>query len=451
MKVEPIVTLNANREARTEKGERRVLTALPSIAMVVSQVVGVGIFLTPATMMRTLGSLWAALGMRVVMGALSAAGALCFAELSSRFPKAGGSYVYLRAAFGPRFAFVYGWMALLVIDPGLTAALGIGFAQYLLATIGASPGLTPAVAVATIVGFGLLTMSGMKTSAQAIQWTAAAKLLIVVVLVAAALFRMADANGSRESVAAAALTPGALAASLIAAFFAYGGWWDFGRMGEEVASPSRTMPIALVGGLALVTAIYALVSVAYTLGTSGPVPETDDAFVMHVGASLFGAAAGSLLSGMVVVAVAGSLAAVLLGSPRVYVAMARDGVFPERLARFDTGRGTVPASTILQVSLACGLVLLGTFNDILGYFVPCAVLFLGLAASAVLFLPRPDTRADVFRTPLHPLPIVIFLVMVVAILSLFLVGQPRQTLLGALVVALGIPVSRLVVPPQPPR
>ena len=93
-----------------------------------------GIFLTPATMMRTLGSPWAALAMWAVMGTLSAAGALCYAELSTRFPKAGGSYVYLREAFGPASAFVYGWMALLVMDPGLTAALGIGFAQYLLAT-----------------------------------------------------------------------------------------------------------------------------------------------------------------------------------------------------------------------------------------------------------------------------------------------------------------------------
>jgi hypothetical protein len=90
-------------------------------------------------------------------------------------------------------------------------------------------------------------------------------------------------------------------------------------------------------------------------------------------------------------------------------------------------------------------VLLGTFNDILGYFVPCAVFFLGLAATAVLILPRPETRADVFRTPLHPLPIALFLVMVVSILALFVAGQPRQTLLGALVVALGIPISHVVL------
>jgi basic amino acid/polyamine antiporter, APA family len=412
--------------------------------MVVSQVVGVGIFLTPATMMRTLGSPWSALAMWIVMGTLSAAGALCFAELSTRFPRAGGSYVYLREAFGPRCAFIYGWMALLVVDPGLTAALGIGFAQYLLASVGASTTLTPLVAVIAIVVFGLMTLAGMGISAGAMQWTAAAKLAIVVVLVVAALVRIRPTDVTAGTIAPVMLTPAALAASLIAAFFAFGGWWDLGRMGEEVESPRHTMPRALVGGLALVTVMYALVSVAYMLGASAPASTTDEAFVLHVGASLFGPTAGRLLSAMVVVAVVGSLAAVLLGSPRVYVAMARDGVFPESLARFNVGRGTVPASTIVQVSLASVLALLGTFNDILGYFVPCAVFFLGLAATAVLILPRPDASADVFRTPAHPLPVALFLVMVVSILALFVVGQPRQTLLGAAVVALGIPVSQLV-------
>jgi APA family basic amino acid/polyamine antiporter len=397
-------------------------------------------------MMRTLGSPWAALVMWGVMGTLSVAGALCYAELSTRFPSAGGSYIYLREAFGPRCAFIYGWMALLVVDPGLTAALGIGFAQYLLATLGAPPAMTPLVAIVAIGAFGLMTLAGMGTSARAMQWTAVAKLSIVVILVVAALIRVPEANIAAASATPAMLTPATLAASLIAAFFAFGGWWDLGRMGEEVESPRHTMPRALVGGLALVTTMYALVSIAYMLGSSGQPTGGDEAFVLRVGASLFGEAAGRLLSAMVVVAVVGSLAAALLGSPRVYVAMARDGVFPERLARFNLGKGTVPASTVVQVVLACSLVLLGTFNDIVGFFVPCAVFFLGLAATAVLILPRPgEARADVFRAPLHPLPVVLFLVMVVSILALLIAGQPRQTLLGAVVVALGIPVSRFVV------
>ena len=419
--------------------------------MVVSQVVGVGIFLTPATMMRTIGSASGALGMWAVMGALSTAGALCYAELSTRFPKAGGGYVFLREAFGPRCAFVYGWMALLVMDPGLTAALGIGLAQYLLATIGGSPALTPVVAVATIIAFGLLTLLGMGASARTIQWTAAAKLAIVAVLVGAALARIGGgAATSTAFTAPTVLTPAALASSLIAAFFAFGGWWEVGRMSEEIESPRRTMPRALVGGLALVTIMYALVSVAYMLAAPGPMSGADEAFVMSVGASLFGETAGRLLSAMVVIAVAGSLAATLLGAPRVYLAMARDGLFPQKLARFDPQRGTLPGATLVQVALGCALALVGSFNDILGYFVPCAVFFLGLSAAAVLVLPRPDARTGVFTAPLHPLPILLFLVMVVSVLALFVVGQPRQTLLGAVVVALGVPVSWFILPHRRP-
>lgn len=414
--------------------------------MVVSQVVGVGIFLTPATMMRTLGSAWAASVVWAGMGVLSTAGALCYAELSTRFPRAGGGYIFLREAFGPRWAFVYGWMAVLVMDPGIAAALGIGLAQYLLVTIGAPSSLAPVTAIAAIVTFGLLTLAGLEASARIMRWTAVAKLAIVAILVAAAAIRVGGGSPDAVGSAGLPLSPQALAASIIAAFFAFGGWWDLGRMSEEVESPRQTMPRALVGGVALVTAIYALVSLAYELGTTSPVASTDDAFVSAVGAALFGDSAARLLAAMVVVAVSGSLAAVLLGAPRVYLAMARDGVFPSRVLRFDEGRRTSAVATVLQVSLACVLVLLGTFGQILGFFVPVTVFFLGMSAAAVLRLPRPDPGSPVFRAPLHPLPILLFLLLIVVVLLLFIVGQPVQTLLGAAVASLGVPVSFLVMP-----
>jgi APA family basic amino acid/polyamine antiporter len=413
------------------------------MAMVVSQVVGVGIFLTPATMMRTVGSLPIALEVWALMGVLSAAGALCYAELTTRFPSAGGAYVFLREAFGARTAFVYGWMALLVMDPGITAALGIGLAQYLVAAIGAPATLIPAIAIASIALFGALALLGINASARVMAWTAAAKLAIVGLLVGAAVVR-GRSSGVDVGIESMPSTQ-ALAASLISAFFAFGGWWEFGRMAEDVHSPRRTMPRALVGGIALVTVIYVLASVAYMLAAPHAAPATDEAFVALVGANLFGAAGGSLLAVVVVIAVSGSLAATLLGAPRLYVAMSRDGLFPARLARTDVRRGSVPASTLVQVVLASGLILIGTFNDILGYFVPSVVFFLGLSAAAILVLPRPLSRQDVFEAPLHPLPISLFLTLIVVMLALFVIGQTRQTLIGAAVVALGIPVSWIVV------
>jgi APA family basic amino acid/polyamine antiporter len=413
--------------------------------MVVSEVVGVGIFLSPATMVRTLGSLSGALIIWLALGLLSAAGALCYAELASRFPRAGGGYAFLNEAYGARVAFVYGWMALLVMDPGLAAALGIGLAQYLLATLALPASLVTPVAIGALLVFGLLTLVGFEASSRVIRWTAAAKLACVAVLVLAGVVRAVSHPVVASARSSHTTTLAGIAAAVIAAFFAFGGWWDVGRMSEEVEDPRQTMPRALIAGVLLVAAIYALVSVAFVLVVPTAGATSDEAFVLDVGVRLFGPAAGRLLALMVVVAVAGSLAAVLLGAPRLYVAMARDGLFPERLVRFNESRGTSPGGTLIQVGLACLLVALGTFNEILGYFVPGAVFFLGLSAAAILVVPRATDESRVFRAPLHPLPIVLFLLFITAILILFAAGQPRQTLLGALVVALGIPISFVVI------
>jgi APA family basic amino acid/polyamine antiporter len=317
----------------------------------------------------------------------------------------------------------------------------------LLSAVGGPASLVKAVAIVSIVLFGLLAIAGISASARVMAWTAAAKLGIVALLVAAALVRTGVTG--EHVVATSVPSASAMAASFIAAFFAFGGWWEFGRMAEEVESPRRTMPRALVGGIALVTTIYTLASLAYMLAASGPMPADDQVFVSMVGANLFGETGGRLLAILVVVAVTGSLAATLLGAPRLYVAMARDGLFPTPLARMNAVRGSVPASTSVQVALASLLVALGTFNDILGYFVPSAVFFLGLSASAILMLPRPREGGNVFAAPWHPLPIVLFLALIVALLALFVLAQPRQTLLGALVVALGVPASWMVVRRKP--
>ena len=144
---------------------KQLLGPWGATAMIVAEVVGVGIFLTPAAMMRGLGTIERALTLWGVMAALTFAGALCYAELSTRFPRAGGTYIFLEEAFGRRCAFIYGWMSLLVMDPGLTAALGIGGAQYLLAVTGAPAGLQVLMAILLIVTFAAVTLLGMKVSA----------------------------------------------------------------------------------------------------------------------------------------------------------------------------------------------------------------------------------------------------------------------------------------------
>jgi len=429
---------------------RRRLGVGAALAMIVAEVMGVGVFLTPAGMARTLGDTGWVIGVWALMGLLSVAGALVYAELGTRFPEAGGGYVYLREAFGERTAFLFGWMSLLVMDPGITAALGVGLAKYLIFLVGGSPTLIPGVAIASIIGLSALSMLGVKSSARLLRWTAVAKLVAVSVLILAAVMnRDGAAADPRAYVAAPNMS--VLVGAFMGAFFAFGGWWDLGKMNEEIVEPRRTLPIALVGCILVVTLVYASVSLAFIHVMRGPQSETDEAAVAALGSTLFGAGADKLLAAAVVIAVAGSLAAVLLGAPRVYLAMARSGVFPKGLVNFDSKRQAAPPATLIQVGLACLLVLLGNFDQILGYFVPATVAFLGLSASAILILPRPAADADVFRAPLHPLPILLFLVLVIVIVGLFAMGRPLSTLAGAAVIALGIPVSYVVLkrPGQP--
>jgi len=326
----------------------------------------------------------------------------------------------------------------------------VGLAQYVLALLGGPASLVPVVAIASIVLMSLVSILGVENSARVLRWTAAAKLAVVVVLIAAVVVR-ADAGASVTPATMSMPSVQVLGGALMGAFFAFGGWWDLGKMSEEIVEPRRTLPIALVGGIVVVTLVYAGLSVAFMRVLHGAMPGTDDAFVVALGSALFGGAAGRFLAAAVVIAVAGSLAAVLLGAPRVYLAMARGGLFPSSLVRFHPQRQSAPLATLVQVVLACILVTLGTFDQILGYFVPAAVFFLGLSAAAIFVVPRPRDAASVFRAPAHPLPIIVFLLLVAAIVFLFAVARPMQTLTSAVVIAVGIPVGWLVVRRAPNR
>jgi APA family basic amino acid/polyamine antiporter len=266
-------------------------------------------------------------------------------------------------------------------------------------------------------------------------------------MVASAAASAAVPQASRGSLSGAP----AIASATIAAFFAFGGWWDLGRVSEEVHTPRRTMPRALIGGVLLVTIIYMAVTATFAAAAPADAASaSDDAFVAAVGASLFGAAAGRLLAAMVAMAVAGSLAAVLFGAPRIYLAMARDGVVPLGARWFNHERGSSPAGTLVQSTLASLLVLVGSFDQVLGYFVPSAVFFVGLSAAALTRIDRAAADSSVFVTPVYPLPLVLFLLLIAAILTLFVVGQPVETLAGAAVVIAAVVVFRFRRPlPRP--
>jgi APA family basic amino acid/polyamine antiporter len=407
----------------------------------VGQVVGIGIFLTPAGMARGLAASGLVYSMWLLAGFMALAGALCYGELASRFPEAGGAYVYIREAWGERLAFLYGWKCLLVMDPGLTAALGAGLAEYVAYLWPLEAGGRKAVAIVVILMIAALSALGTRLAAGALVAITALKLALLAVIV---VWGFASGGVAWERVVpsfarpadAAPLLP-ALAGGFIAAFFSFGGWWEAARMAGEVRDPQRTLPRAFVLGISVVTLVYVLTSAVFLGLVASAETPTADAFAAQVGERLFGRAGGTVLALGVIVSVLGSLAAVILLSPRVYVALARDGLFPAQLARLHPRFGTPAAAIALQAGLASLLVALGTFNDIVAYFVFVTVAFIAASVAGLYRLPASDSG---FRTPLRRLTPAVFVALSVLLLALLLVGKPTQALLGVAVVALGAPV-----------
>ena len=419
----------------------RSLGLVPATCLIVGQVVGIGIFLTPAGMARGLGASGLVYAMWLLAGFMALTGALCYGELASRFPEAGGAYVYLREAWGEPVAFLYGWKCLLVMDPGIAAALGAGLAEYVAYLWPLEPGGKKAAAALVIVLLAALSALGTRLAAGTLVVITALKLALLAVIAVSAFGSGAIAwervlPSLGRAADASPLLP-ALAGAFVAAFFSFGGWWEAARMAGEVRDPQRTLPRAFVLGITIVTAVYILTSAVF-IGLV-PVAETAtaDAFAAQVGERLFGPAGGTVLALGVILSVVGSLAAVMLASPRLYVALARDGLFPVRIARLHPRFGTPAAAVGVQAALAVLLVALGTFADIVAYFVFVTVAFIAASVAGLYRLPA---ATHGFRTPLRRLTPAVFVGLSVLLLALLLAGKPAQALLGVGVVSLGAPV-----------
>jgi APA family basic amino acid/polyamine antiporter len=432
---------------QTPIGLKRQIGLRTATALIVGEVIAVGIFLTPAGMAKSLGSPMWLLIVWLVMGGMAICGALCYGELAARFPEAGGAYVYLREAYGSPIAFLYGWMALLVMDPGLTAALAVGLASYVGYIYKLSPVGLKAVAIGSILFVALLNIRGVRLGGSFVRWLTLLKLgLLLLLLLWGFAFQLGSWSNFNPVMAQRAGSEplvGALAAGLVGAFFSFGGWWDLSKLAGEVRDPEHTLPKALVYGVTIITVVYILISAVFIYLVPVDRVTSGEAFAGQVGEVLFGRFGGQLFSVIVIVAVMGSLAAVVMSAPRVYFAMARDGLFISSVAvihpRFET-----PARAIaIQAVLASILVLVGTFGSIISYFIFVVVLFIGLTVAGLFILRRNDSMVG-YRTPGYPLTPLIFLLLIALMLLLLAGHNPVQALLGVIVVALGLPVYYMV-------
>ena len=426
---------------------KRQLGVLSATALIIGEVIAVGIFLTPANMAKSLGSPFWVLVIWVGVGAMSLCGALCYGELAARFPEAGGSYAYLREAFGPAPAFLYGWMSLTVMDPGLTAALATGAASYVGYNIRLSTLAQKLVAIAAIIAVALINVRGVRLGAWFVRWLTVLKVgLLLLILCWAFLLQKGNWSNFIPFVAQRpGSTPllGALAGGLVGAFFSFAGWWDVSKVTGEVQDPSRTMPRAFLYGLSVVTLVYVATSAAFVYLVPMNSVTDGETFAAQVGQVLFGATGARLFSAIVVIAVVGSLVAVMMSAPRVYFAMARDRLFFQSAAALHPRFNTPVICIALQAMIAIGLVLLGTFQQIISYFFFVVLIFIALTVVAIFKLRWHSLSVD-YQTPGYPLTPVVFLLLVITMLVLLALNDPRQSFLGVGVVLLGLPIYYLV-------
>jgi len=427
---------------------RRQLGLASATAAVAAEAIGVGIFLTPAGMARQLGSPFWLLAVWLGMGLMAVAGSLCFGGLAARYPEAGGAYVYLREAFGPRLAFLYGWMQLLVMDPGVTASLAVGMAAYAGSVTHLTNGQQKVLGIAAILALAALNMRGTRLGAdllQALTWLKISALALLPVW-ALALGLGSWSHFTPCVTPRTGSTPlfAALAAGAMAAFYSFGGWWEATKIAGEVREPERNMPRALVLGVIVVTVVYVLVTGVFIYLVPIERITSDETFMAQAGERLFGAAGATILAALVVLCVLACIAALLMLSPRVYYAMARDGLFFEAIAKIHPTFGTPARAIAIQAALACLLVALGTFNQIVAYFVFVAVLFLGLTVAGLFRLGARVDAGSRSRVPGFPYTPISFLLLVCLMLLLLASRSPRQAFLGVFVVALGIPAFEFV-------
>lgn len=426
--------------------ERRQLGLGAAIAVVIGESIALGIFLTPAAMAKSLGSPLLLAVVWLAMALMAMCGALCYSELAIRFPHSGGEYVYLRAGYGETVAFLYGWMSTIVMYPGVAAALAVGAVAYVTQVYPLGPTAAVCVAPLLLTIFCVINVLGTRLSGAVMASVNFLKLAVLFALVGWAAF--SGHAHVHNLLPFAARRPGsealfpALAGAAVSAFFSFGGWWEAGKIAGEVRNPRRTLPLAFLCGVSIVTAVYLLISAAFL--SVLPIGElsSNTAFVAQFGTALFGSAGARVLSVCVLVCVCGGVAALTMAAPRVCYAMAQSGAFFPAFGKLHPQWKTPVYAILLQTSLALAVLLLGAFDRVLSFIIFTVILFLALSVST-LFRMKEDVKA--WWYPVAPM---VFIAFCLLIAFLILMHDPFPALVGVAIVLCGIPMRRAFLTPS---
>jgi APA family basic amino acid/polyamine antiporter len=423
---------------------RRALSLFDATMVVVGGIIGSGIFMLPSLVAQRLPSSALVLAAWVAGGAIALAGAFAFAELATLFPKAGGQYVYLREAYHPLVAFLFGWASLLMIQGGGLGAVAITFSQYTLRLLGRDFSASAAAAIAIAV-VAAVNVVGVKPGSRLLNVLVILKLAALAALIGGGLLlRPAAVPPTAPPLAAAPFSLLALGAALVPILFAYGGWQSVNLLAEETAEPRRTLPRALMIGTGIVVAVYLLANVVYLSvltreGLAATATPAGDAV-----SRIFGPGADRLISAAIAVSAFGFLDLTLLAQTRIYYAMGADGVFFPALGRLHPRFHTPALAIGIQAAWGIVLVLTGTYGELVDSVVFGDWIFFGLTVAAVFRfrrrLPLERREAGAFRMPGHPLLPALFVAAALLVVASAIRSNPARSAVGAALLASGIPV-----------
>lgn len=422
---------------------RRQLGTLDTVMIICGTVIGGGIFLSPPIVAKAAGSTALALAVWVLGGVITLAGGFCFAELGARMPVAGGSYVYLREAFGRAAAFVQGFSLLVVSGAGSVAAVASLCAMFIAGLVGAPDGAQPWIAVGAIAVLTAVNCLGLRPGANTQNALTTLKFGLLI-LVTGAGFKASGVAMEMPAAPTGPVNPLDVMAAFVPVIFAYNGWQVIGFVAGEIVDAPRSLPRAIVGSVLAITALYLAVNVAYVagLGLAGlAAAKYPGPAVMQ---RAFGAVGGTLMTVGTVISTLGFVNSSILTMPRVLQAMAADGLFFRHFGELHPRWGTPAAAIVLQSLWACVLVFSGKAEELIAYVVIADGFFMGLSAAALFAIRGRETpeqtAAQAYLAPGYPVLPALYVLASVGIMASAVALSAQKALTGAGLIALALPL-----------
>jgi len=435
------MTRVAGRGSGVEQGQLRRAIRLPhATAMVVGTIIGASIFVQPSEVTSQVHSVGGVLLVWLLAGLLTLIGSLVCAELASTFTRTGGVYVYLSEAFHPALGFLWGWAMLLTMHSGIIAAIATVFARYTGHFMPMGTWGGRAVAIGVIIVLSAVNYVGVRHGSRLQTLFTGGKMLAVVAIVGLGFGLGGRVQEHFVGSATGGDSIGGFLLAMVAGLFAYGGWHMVTYSSEETVEPAKTIPRALLIGTLIVTVSYMAMTAVYLYVMPLDQVAASTRVAADLADTLLGSGGAGAMSAIVMFSAFGGLAGIILAGPRVYYAMAQDGLLFKWFAELHPLHGTPHRAIVLQAIWSCALVATGTFRALFTRVVYTEWIFFALMAIGLMLLRKRKDVSRQYSIPWYPLAPMLFIVSSLAIVANTLISDLKDSAIGLGLVLLGLPV-----------